>query len=38
MRVVVDVAGGDHVADGVGLHSHLLLHQQGQIHNLRGET
>lgn len=38
VRVVVDVAGRDHVTDWVGLHGHFLLHQQRQIHNLGTES
>lgn len=34
VSVVVDVAGRDHMTDGIGLHCHFLLNQQRQIHNL----
>ena len=34
VSVVVDVAGRDHVTDGICLRCHFLLHQQRQIHNL----
>lgn len=36
--VVVDVAGRDHVTDGVTLGCHFLFHQQRQVHNLEKET
>ena len=32
--VVVDVAGRDHMTDGICLRSHFLFYQQRQIHNL----
>lgn len=38
VSVVVDVAGRDHMTNGIGLRGHFLLHQQRQIHNLGKES
>lgn len=34
VSVVVDVAGRDHVTDGISFRCHFLLYQERQIHNL----